>query len=783
MKRLGKNNFPILEKKQRVRTKFINELKKQNKLNEKENIFTKKSLFNCLILTLNLKEFIKLNESLSKNNDLQQLLLEISVLTLNYPYKNKLNLKVIIYYFAHMFNILFKDTKDINLYLHIENSYLNKINNTVNEPNIIFYNEMYPFLKINLFCLGKIFKNEYKEKNLILTEENKHQILIYFNNVYLEIFPFVIENYENIKKLNADILPFENTHSLANMTTLNLDNESNVYSLLNNNNKYNDFRKLSKCLFYFLRILITDVSNGKEILKELDINLKQTINKENEQNKFKEIFFLYILKYCKKKKEESKIVIFSIIEYLCGRVLKDLNNNYFYFYDIIISYYLLILSDESLQDKAMKLFAKIFIEEIKTENFKSFFFIKLNDLLGRKKYNSNFELILPLFMNISIIYKEENENIKIKTLKVLSSFLEKYSDKNILFSLQSNYLNEKLSLNSDFFSILIANFEIINYNFEKNEELVKEYLNFYISFLLFLNSNFNYPEFQDLTHKKVHISHINFYLYKLEILSENSLNYVPFISSLIKTLIYYVKVQCISTPNTSYLIYKNLSLYYKDLIKTDISHFSFIPYLSYYIILFILIETIKTYKLPISLNLIHNNIHKEVKNLDENYSNILNEIDINNLFSKDYNEELIIKFEKDIKNNFNKCQDNKLNKSKYEQIMDIIYSKIFGTSANLFLCVEPQLKSSERYFESHSNSNQLDMISEGKYNNSFINSMNDDRSNISTELKDIKRNSILHEHNINVIIPLNNNNISFNLNNYNFNNTSFNDDNDENLKY
>ena len=55
MQRLGKNNFPILEKKQRVRTKFINELKKQNKLNEKEKIFTKKSLFNCLILKLNIK--------------------------------------------------------------------------------------------------------------------------------------------------------------------------------------------------------------------------------------------------------------------------------------------------------------------------------------------------------------------------------------------------------------------------------------------------------------------------------------------------------------------------------------------------------------------------------------------------------------------------------------------------------------------------------------------------------------------------------------------------------
>ena len=80
-----------------------------------------------------------------------------------------------------MFNSLFKDMQDVNHYLPIENFYLEKIKKTVNEKNIILENEIYPFLKIILLCLGKLFKYDYKEKNLILKEENKIEILEYFN--------------------------------------------------------------------------------------------------------------------------------------------------------------------------------------------------------------------------------------------------------------------------------------------------------------------------------------------------------------------------------------------------------------------------------------------------------------------------------------------------------------------------------------------------------------------------------------------------------------------------
>ena len=48
---------------------------------------------------------------------------------------------------------------------------------------------------------------------------------------------------------------------------------------------------------------------------------------------------------------------------------------------------------------------------------------------------------------------------------------------------------------------------------------------------------------------------------------------------------------------------------------------------------------------------------------------------------------------------------------KYEQIMEIIYSKFFGKSTNLFYCLEPQLNSIERGFDKIlSNSNQTDDI-------------------------------------------------------------------------
>ena len=282
-----------------------------------------------------------------------------------------------------MFNSLFKDMQDVNHYLPIENFYLEKIKKTVNEKNIILENEIYPFLKIILLCLGKLFKYDYKEKNLILKEENKIEILEYFNETLIYFHPLIMENYDIIKRYYLIYLNNVNTSSI------NLETESNNNNFFLNNEQFKDYLKLIECSYYLLLNFITDVSNGKEYYSMIEKNLYKRINNKEENNKFEEIFLIIILKIIKESDKLSKILIFSLIEYICGKIIEDLDYNSNFFYDILISYNLLIIDDENLQEKSMKLFAEIFMEEIKIEHFQKYFFTKINDLII-KKNNKNF---------------------------------------------------------------------------------------------------------------------------------------------------------------------------------------------------------------------------------------------------------------------------------------------------------------------------------------------------------------------------------------------------------
>ena len=668
-----------------------------------------------------------------------------------------------------MFNILFKDMEDINHYLPIENCYIEKIKNTFKEKNIILENEIYPFLKIILFCLGRIFKYDYKETNLILKKENKNEILKYFIETIIYHHPYIIENYDKIKRYYSVYL------NITNITSINLDTESNNNNIFLNNENFKDYLKLIECSYYLLLNFVTDVSNGKEYYSIIDKNLYEAINNKEVSNKFEEICLMLTLKNIRENDNLSKTLIFSFIEYICGKILEDLNYNYYYFYDILISYNLLIIDDEHLQEKSMKLFAGIFMEEIKIDNFQESFLIKINDLINRK---NNFELILPLLMHISEIYKDEDENVKIKVLNSLSNILNKYSDKNLYFNFQNLNENYIQKYESDFYSTVLNNFNIFNYSdSEKNLELVKKYFCFYNTFLLFLNTNFNSKEIG----AEIYAKNI-FYIYKLEVLSENSIDFIVYISFLIKQLIYYLKVQLKSNPNNCSLIYKNLLFYFKELIKSDFQNFCYIPYLSYYINLFILIEIQKTIKLTISLSNIHNNIILETKNLEENYSNLIKEIEIYEFTINEYKESQIQKLENDLTNNFTICQNFNINKMKYEQIMEIIYSKFFGKSTNLFYCLEPQLNSIERGFDKISNSNQTDDITiVQNSSNSFLRKI-DDKSDISTDLNNNNNENNIENELLNESLPSIQNKF-FQLNQHSIN-ISINDNNEEeNIKY
>ncbi len=63
----------------------------------------------------------------------------------------------------------------------------------------------------------------------------------------------------------------------------------------------------------------------------------------------------------------------------------------------------------------MKLFAQIFIEEIKLDNDNDSFFLKFNELNPRNTNKKKFEYIIPLLSYISEIYI--NKNMKKKVLK------------------------------------------------------------------------------------------------------------------------------------------------------------------------------------------------------------------------------------------------------------------------------------------------------------------------------------------------------------------------------
>ena len=777
----GKSYFPILEKEQKIRINFLNEIKKQyDKINDNENNYTNQSLYNCLIITINLTKFLKDNSSLSSNNDLQQILLNISVLALNYSYKNKNNLKVIIYYFSNLFFPLFKEMKNVNHYLSIEYCYLNKILEVINENNIFIENEKYLFLKIILLCFGELFKNN---EITIIEEKNQDTILYFFCEMFNKIIPNLMENYNDIKKLSSDTF---STKSTVVNTTIS-DNE-----ILNNNEYYKDAKILIECLYYYIQIILKDVLYGKKIYSKMDDYYLKNLTNDDERNKYIQIILILTYKNLVNQKKKYKIFIYSLIEYIGLRIIQNLQFHYIYFYDILIKYYELILDNDDLKEKIMRLFSDIFMEEIKLENFNDFLFIKINDFIFKKNSNE-FEIIVPLIFYISEHFiNEKDENIKIKVLKVLSKILNKKTNKELYYTLNNNTPISNLVYQSDLFDSIFKNFNILtNKELENNLQLKIEYLNFYLTFLLFLNTNFHFKEIGiERNERKMIISSAIFHIYKVELISINTIDYISYILSLIQFLIYYLRINCIQYVNTSYVLFNYMGIYYEKFLDINLENYSYLPFLSYYIIVFILVNIIKIYKIQISLNYIHNNIISNIKNINENYSNILNIIDINDIFSNEYNKEIFEKLQNNLINNFSRCNNLKLNKNTFDKIIKIIYNNLFGNISILFSCIEPKIKNSDRIYNLKSNQNENISIVEGNNKSFFINSLKDEISSFSIlQNNDNKNNNIQNQMIINNennneddSLPLNINNISFILNDNN-NNVSLSQDLERNIKY
>ena len=710
----------ILEKKQKVRIKFINEILKLKNKNEKEQSFTNNSLYNIMLLTIILKCFLKENITLKKNNDIQQNSMKYSIELLNYKYSDITNLKLIIFYLGHLFIVLFNGWDDIFNYCQIENIYIKKIemimkdNNKDNDDIIISKNEIYPFLKINLISLGYLFT---KEKIVFsLNKEIQIELLNYYIQILCDLYPYIISNYILIRKEVLNLIHFENSKNTFHVSQT--DFSTIILNLEKQKTLYDDYQRIIDSFYNFFIYSITDISFGRKLFDIINKNFNDYIKDKDDFNKFTEILFIHIYIKCIEK-NLSKFFIMSLIIYIHNKILEDIKINSIFYYHIIINFFQLIIHDDVLSEKCTKLFAQIFIKEINEINYENSLVIYLNNILSKK--NLKKKIIVPLITYISFYFYEQNINDKMEIYKRCILILEKYSKYDLL---KIEVFKEKIEYER--LKIIIINFNIYNNPKSElnttNQALIINYFDFFIILIYFAESNFENLEITtNHSFKNKLLTDIISYIFQLKIYAIDSIEYLTQIMHFVKILLYYFNFKCIINIQDSYTIYKYLSQKYKFLLKQENNkkNLSYLPFLSYYITIFLLIRLNQLFKFQNFFIKINNDILNEINNIDNEYYKRFKQIPFENLLTIDKIENSLRIFYQDLKTNFNYFYEYEINQNIFQRIIDIIYTHIFGYSSilNSFFDEQKKLGYNEKVFETGNYSNyNSEIITEGNEN-------------------------------------------------------------------
>jgi len=835
---LSSNKFKKLKKKQQVRLGFVNEiLKNINKIymEEKEERLTKRILFYILILTLTLENYLKeLKESnISNNNDLQQYLLTIIIKVLDKPFKSNHNLKLVLYYLANMLVILFSEIKDIKNYFNIE-QYINLINKITETKDVLSNNEVYPFIRVNLYCLGECFSSNYPE--IILNKDNINILIKYYVQAYFYNCSFLLDNYNifnkylffyntnnntNVtnnktvinnhlsnKQLVNDLIYKNNNYlSVSNIKSVTNINEMSNYSLnqskIINNNVYRisylsnieeisfnngdfygviqtqDFQELQKItfsLYSFLKATIQDTLSGKKIFASFGINFEEIYNNNTNSNKnpiikkpslkkmlnvmaqqeedtnknISKIILLFLFNKC--KIENDKIIVMSFLDFISDRIKEG--NYKEQYYDILVQLFFLF-NNEQIKQTIINSLSHAFIREIENQN--SFDFIE--ELFGINQFN-NFYLfknkkmkILKHFLfNMSVNIKEiQNTNLKIKIYNKLTEILNKYIkiyNKNINeshFLEVSSYNTDnhvKYKLKKEDFINLYRNFEIDHENngdYKKYYFFLIHYIKFIITFSSFLAYNFTCAEvFKDLTTRKKAFEKLLHFITQLEVLSiQGEKSYVNDIIKLIKLTLKIIEQYSIDCFEDFQILCIFLGDSLQKLSKISYKHktidFHFLR-LSYTVLIFILIQLKKIFRLPNSMVKIHKEIIDCISNCNKDISVYLDEVSDNIYTNSKLNKSVY----QDLKQYLKEDKKFEIDPKLFRQIIDIIYSKLFGKTSSLFIFLESQ----NCKILMHEEKNDINEITEGNIS-SFMNLNNQSNfiNDISLKLVEEKENS------------------------------------------
>ena len=770
---LSKNKFKKLEKKQSVRIGFVNEIMKtlsKLNVNEREDRITKKILFYSLVLTLTLNNFLKENENnsyIKSNNDLQHSLLSLAVQTLDNKFENIQNLKLIIYYIAKMLVLLFKEMNDIDQYINIE-KYIQKLNNVTEQETILDEKEIYPFIKVNLCCLGEYFFSNLKENNLKLDSINI--ITYYFVLVVFAKTSFISEHYDIYKKeifsekylfkinqqkddknkyydklnkkrtiasiKNIDILIRNNSdNKQSNKKIDDISSEKDNSSKLTKDQNFLDLNELNDSFYYFFKSIIHDISGGKQIFEIYFFQINDFILKKNNDmrvntkipdfHKTNEILLLLFLVKC--KINYDNVILYSFMEFESEKIKEGFKNKEF-FNNFVMIFFELFKDDKDIYDRNLKILSQIFIIEIESKKEDEEFLIEkiLNFSNSFNLNDSRFGLFISFLVNIIDILKEEKDNKVVKTvlekIYVIFDKLKKNNNDKRNKSkeeIQSCISNQgkivKYKLNKEEFNIILH-----FYDFGKNEEkgknnyikklkkseLFNSYLNFLVNFLMFIDTNISFDDvYNDMACRKYFYQKIISLITTLEILNiEEDSIYINELASLIKILVNVIKKNTNDYFVDFEIIYKNLNNNFSKISKIKKEEINIICFkLIYSISIFIITQIKKIFRIPSSMQKLHEEIVQEIYKINKNYKKYINYIDIydyksnalsNNSNSNDkFYQNLVEEFS----NENNDDNDLFLSNKEFKKLIDLIYRKLFGKNSPLIVYFKSQGNSLNDY--------------------------------------------------------------------------------------
>ena len=692
---------------------------------EEKYIFTKDNL-------LTLGEYFHYNNNTFFDETVHDLMIRLSAMTLNYCHD----------FFINNLHLI-KDTinKNVrNAYCKIMNynEYNNYIDNNNQNNNIkleiiksdninndIIYKDIKSIFESLYYILKEIIQDIFSGKNTIIALGNqlieKNNENYQFNNIIM----FIIFYACCIKDDEKLILCF-----MEYITYLCMNKEQII--IKDNNNIFNDIALNS---YYF-------VYKNEQISKQYISLLTQIFIMEMEMENF----------------DNNQILLSKLIQIYQKKENNKMNKLFFYFILHISRHYKDMINSNN-NNKNL----------INNDN-------KFNDIIKNIFFNLN-NLIKTYFINN---INGVPSSIKEKGVMINTNNYYNLSTNNATSNIYNNDSNTNiLKIPLTIYDIIITN--IFGFNDIKNELI--DIIEFYIYFHSFIINNMNISLLiNDFTKREKIYCNLFKIITKIEniIIQEsfeknNLINtdknennkQINYINDIISSIQIILKINELndSTNNIQdcYIFYKSLEKNIQTFLELKISNNFSIESLHlkiiYSIIFFILSQFIRLINIPNSITKHNTDIINTIKQSQEKIGNFLSSINISNFIvlnnlsdNQNYNylKEL---FSSENNENF------EINVDIFKQIMDIIYSKLYGKNTSLNIFFDNQILNSKYFYNVNNSFDKTlskldDNITEVK-ENSVINQYKDNLE--ENFIEDISINMLEQKKKVNSINDINNN--------------------------